>query len=180
MEYLYITNIILGVLLFFTFPTLFFTLIWAKGKPRNGLLFKNFKNASRSSKITFYVILIFILNLLFFIILSKSIKKIKWNENLHAMKHFNINKDKCYINDSLINNPIKIFKEIQGYKGYVANHSLPDKKIEIRIESNKNISKIYLFRDSFDKEQYWIIDYKEEYDLKNHIGIIKTKILNDF
>ena len=180
MEILYIIRIVLGLLLFPAICILFITLAIAKTRKDDGLLFIDFKNASRDSKTILFTILGFIIHLILFAALSIISNRIFWNDKLDIMKNYNFISDRCYVNDSLIQDPSNILKSLQGYKGISPNHTHPDKKIEIRIEiPNRNVM-IYVFRDSYHKDQYWIIDYQEKYNMYNELGIIETEELDGF
>ena len=61
MEILYIIRIVLGLLLFPAICILFITLAIAKTRKDDGLLFIDFKNASRDSKTILFTILGFII-----------------------------------------------------------------------------------------------------------------------
>lgn len=180
MDIIYIIRIVLGLLLFPSFFILFFALVIAKINKDDGLLFIDFKNASRTSKRILYVILGFIFHLILFLTISIISNRIFWNDKLDIMKNYNYLSDRCYINDSLIQDPSDILKSLQGYKGISPNHTHPDKKIEIRLEIPNKSVMIYVFRDSYHKDRYWIIDYQKKYNMYNEVGIIETKTLNGF
>jgi len=75
--------------------------------------------------------------------------------------------------------PQELKKELLKMQNIPTNHTHPEDQKSVEIISSKGIFKIFIARDSKNKNQFWIFTDKYEFSKESEIGKVNSAIINN-
>ena len=111
---------------------------------------------------------------------SFALEKILESNIKEDLRTFNKKRDRLFINGFQPSNAKNILNELISYSSIRTNHSVPLKRLKIKVYLNGKIINLEFARDSQDSTVYWVFVPDYNYSRDNEIWKGRTNLLNQY